>query len=100
MSEIACLQQLLPRRCGMVYFVAVQNTNPLDAPAALVVGIGFFAFGLTMILRPDRVRAHFDRFSDSWHPYQMPSWGLRFAGVCVLGVATLFFYVAYISFNR
>jgi hypothetical protein len=69
------------------------------------MGVGFFAFGLTMILRPASVRANFDRFSDhwkkgSWHPYKMPFWGLRLAGVIVVGVASLFFYIAYVALNR
>ena len=71
-----------------------------DAPAALVMGLGFFAFGLTVILRPGNVRANFDKFANSWkegswHPYKMPSWGLRLAGGIMMGVATLFFYIAY-----
>ena len=79
--------------------------NPHDAPAAIVMGVGFFAFGLMMILRPANVRQNFDRFADrwkegAWHPYKMPSWGLRLAGACVLGVATLFFYIAYVSSNN
>jgi hypothetical protein len=79
--------------------------SPSDAPPALVMGVGFFAFGLTMILRPASVRANFDRFADhwkegSWHPYKMPFWGLRLAGVIVIGVATLFFYIAYIALHR
>jgi hypothetical protein len=76
-----------------------------DAPAALVMGLGFLAFGLTMILRPANVRANFDRFAKSWkeyswHPYKMPFWGLRLAGVVMMGVATLFFYIAYIGLSR
>ena len=78
---------------------------PSDAPAALVMGLGFVAFGLTMILRPAAVRANFDRFAnswkeDSWHPYKMPFWGLRLAGVVMMGVATLFFYIAYCGLSR
>ena len=39
-----------------------------------------------MILRPGYVRANLDRFADSWkqgswHPYKMPDWGLRLAGM-------------------
>ena len=76
-----------------------------DAPAALVTGVGFLAFGLTMVLRPANVRANFDRFAnnwkeDSWHPYKMPFWGLRLAGVAMMGVATLFFYIAYAGLSR
>jgi hypothetical protein len=68
-----------------MYFCEVQRISPSDATAALVMGIGFLAFGLAMILRPDRVRGNFDRFADawkqgSWHPYKMPLWGLRSAG--------------------
>lgn len=69
------------------------------------MGVGFLAFGLTMILRPANVRANFDRFADSWsqgswHPYKMPSWGLRVAGVIMILVATLFFYIAYDGLQR
>jgi hypothetical protein len=83
----------------------VQNMSRNDAPAALVMGIGFLAFGLTMILQPDNVRANFDRFADSWkpgswHPYRMPSWALRLAGAIAIAVATLFFYIAFVAFNR
>jgi hypothetical protein len=79
--------------------------GPSDAPAALVMGAGFFGFGLTMILRPSSVRANFDRFADSWkqgswHPYRMPDWGLRLAGVIGIAVATLFFYIAYVALHR
>lgn len=76
-----------------------------DAPTALVMGLGFFAFGLTMILRPAHVRANLDRFAnswkeDSWHPYKMPFWGLRLAGAVMMGVATPFFYIAYAGLSR
>jgi len=69
------------------------------------MGVGFFAFGLTMILRPDRVRENCDRFADywskgSWHPYKMPLWGLRSAGVLMILVSALFFQIAYIGFRR
>jgi hypothetical protein len=81
------------------------NISSNDAPALLVMGAGFLAFGLTMILRPGYVRANFDRFADSWrqdswHPYKMPFWGLRLAGVAILTVASLFFYIAYVSYVR
>lgn len=76
-----------------------------DGPAALVMGIGFLAFGLTMILRPDSVRANFDRFADrwkqgSWHPYKMPRWGLRLAGTAMILGTALFFQIAYIALRR
>ena len=76
-----------------------------DAPAALVMGLGFFAFGLTMILRPANVRANLDRFANSWkegswHPYKMPFWGLRLAGMAIVMIATLFFYIAYLGLSR
>jgi hypothetical protein len=76
-----------------------------DAPMALVMGLGFLTFGLTMILRPANVRANFDRLAnswkeDSWHPYKMPVWGLRLAGVVAMGVAALFFYIAYSGVNH
>jgi hypothetical protein len=69
------------------------------------MGVGFLGFGLTMILRPEKLRANFDRFADSskqgsWHPYKMPSWGLRLTGAIVVMVATLFFYIAHVSFRR
>jgi len=83
----------------------MHGVTPSDGPAALVMGLGFFAFGLTMILRPDRIRANFDRFADyskqtSWHPYKMPDWGLRFAGVVIVAVAALFFQIAYFAFRH
>jgi hypothetical protein len=79
--------------------------GPSDAPPALVMGAGFLAFGLTMILRPGYVRANLDRFADSWkpgswHPYKMPEWGMRLAGVIVIAGATLFFYIAYVALHR
>jgi hypothetical protein len=69
------------------------------------MGAGFLGFGLTMILRPGHVRANFDRFADSWkpggwHPYKMPEWGMRLAGVIVIAGATLFFYIAYVVLCR
>ena len=81
------------------------TVNPNDAPAALVMGAGFLAFGLTMILRPSYVRGNLDRFADSWkqgswHPYKMPDWGLRLAGLIVIAGATLFFYIAYLALHR
>jgi hypothetical protein len=62
------------------------------------MGAGFLAFGLTMILRPANVRANLDRFAnywkqENWHPYKMPPWGLRVAGVIMMSVAILFFLV-------
>ena len=84
----------------------MQNMSRNEAPAALVMGIGFLAFGLTMILQPDNVRANFDRFADSWKPgssasaTRMPSWALRLAGAIAIAVATLFFYIAFVAFNR
>jgi len=85
--------------------LAMHSVSPSDGPAAVVMGVGFFAFGLTMILRPASVRANFDRFADywkqgSWHPYKMPPWGLRLAGVAMMGVAALFFYIAAVAFGR
>ena len=69
------------------------------------MGIGFQAFGLTMIVQPDNVRANLDRFADSWkpgswHPYRMSSWALRLAGAIAIPVAKLFFYIALVAFNR
>jgi len=83
----------------------MRAVTPRDGPAALVMGLGLFAFGLTMILSPERVRANFDRFADywkqgSWHPYKMPHWGLRVAGVAIVAVAGLFFQIAYIAFRH
>lgn len=76
-----------------------------DAATAVVMGVGFLAFGLTMIFRPGNVRANFDRFADSWkkgswHPYRMPDWGLRSAGALVIAGAMLFLYIAYVGFTR
>ena len=83
----------------------MHSVTPSDGPAALVMGVGFFAFGLTMILRSASVRANVDRFADywkpgSWHPYKMRPWGLRLAGVVMMAVATLFFYIASVAFRR
>jgi len=70
------------------------------------MGAGFLAFGLTMILRPGYVRANLVRFADSWkpgsswHPYKMPDWGLRLAGVIGIAGATLFFYIVYVALRR
>lgn len=80
-------------------------TTPSDAPAAVVMGVGFFAFGLTMILRPDCVRANFDRFADywkkgSWHPYNMPHWAVRAAGIVIVAIAALFFQIAYTALRQ
>jgi hypothetical protein len=88
----------------VMYFYEVQKISPSDAPAALVKGTGFLAFGLFMILRPNTVRENLDRFADrwkqgSWHPYRMPVWGLRLAGAIVVAMATLFFLIAYAGFN-
>jgi hypothetical protein len=74
-----------------------------DAQAAVVMGVGFLTFGLIMMLRPSNVRANLQRFADSWkegswHPYKMPVWGLRLAGLLVLAGAMLLFYVAYLGF--
>jgi hypothetical protein len=76
-----------------------------DVPAAVVMGLGFLAFGLIMILRPADVRANFDRFADSWkenswHPCKMPFWGLRAFGLAIGILAVLFFYVAYLGMYR
>jgi len=35
----------------------VEIISPNDAPAAFVNGTGFLAFGLSIILRPDNVKA-------------------------------------------
>lgn len=83
----------------------MQEVTPSDGRTAFVMGLGFFAFGLTMILRPDRVRANFDRLADSWkqgswHPYKMPDWALRVAGVAIVAAAILFFQIAYIAFRH
>ena len=83
----------------------MKSVSPSDAPAALVMGLGIFGFGLTMILRPANVRANFDRFADSWkqdswHPYKIPQWGLRLAGAAMIGVATLLFYIAFVGFKH
>lgn len=76
-----------------------------EGPMALVMGLGFIAFGLTMILRPARVRENFDRFADywkegSWHPYKLPDWGLRVVGAAVIALSAIFFQIAYMDFTR
>jgi hypothetical protein len=88
-----------------IALIDMSSVTPSDGAPALLMGLGFFAFGLTMILRPDRVRANFDRFADywkqgSWHPYKMPYWGMRVAGVLIVAVAALFFQIAYIAFRH
>jgi hypothetical protein len=80
-------------------------TTASDLPAALVMGTGFLAFGLIMILMPAKLRAQVDRFADSWetgtwHSYKMPDWVLHVVGAVVIGIATLFFYIAYAGLNR
>ena len=90
---------------SFLYSAAVPSMGPSDAPAALVMGAGFLAFGLSMILRPGYVRANFDRFADSWkpgswHPCKMPDWGMRLAGVIGIAGATLFFYIACVALHR
>ena len=82
----------------------MRAVTPSDGPAALVMALGFFAFGLTMIFRPESVRANFDRFADywkrgSWHPYKMPPWGLRLAGIAIILVSALFFQIAYLALD-
>jgi hypothetical protein len=66
--------------------------------------LGFLGFGLTMILRPDSVRANFDRvaeYSDeNWHPYKLPDWGLRVAGAVIIGIAAIFFQIAFVAFRH
>lgn len=90
---------------GQCTLIAMHPMTAKEGPTSLVMGLGFFAFGLTMILYPDRVRANFDRFADywkegSWHPYKMPDWGLRVAGVGVMALSAIFFQIAYIDFTR
>jgi len=85
------------------YAAAVPRMGPNDAPAALVMGAGFLAFGLTMILRPGNVRGKLDHFADSWKqgswdPYKTPDWGLRLTGVIGMAAATLIFYIFYIAY--
>ena len=82
----------------------MHSVSTSDGPAAIVMGTGLMALGLTMILHPGSVRANFDRFADyrkqgSWHPYKMRLWGLRLAGVAMMAAATLFFYIAYVVFR-
>lgn len=72
---------------------SLHGVTASDVPAALVMGLAFFAFGLAMILRPDCIiRANFDCFADfwkqgSWRPYKMRHWGLRAAGVVIVAAA-------------
>lgn len=84
------------------WYSAPVASTPKDGPTALFMGAGFLAFGLTMILRPSAVRARMDHFADSWkqggwHPYKMPDWGLRLAGLVAISCASLFFYIAYLA---
>jgi uncharacterized protein YjeT (DUF2065 family) len=85
-----------------------------EAPAALVMGAAFLLLGLSMILQPANIRETFDRLGEtlvesvnriswrqqSWHPSDMSDRGLRLAGVIVIVVATLFFYIAYLGLAR
>jgi len=85
--------------------MAMHPVTGQEGPTALVMGLGFVAFGLTMILHPDRVRENFDRFADywkegSWHPYKMPDWGLRIAGALIIVFSAIFFQIAYIDLTR
>lgn len=87
------------------YSAAVVNVSPDDAPAALIMGVGFLAFGLTLIVRPSYVRANLDRFAGSWkqgswHPFRMSDWGLRLAGMIGIAGATLFFHIAYLALHH
>src|SRR5579864_6985528 len=95
---------LMDFKVGSYTSLAMHSVSPSDGPAAIIMGTGFMAFGLTMILHPSIVREYFDRFADywkqgSWHPYKMPLWGLRLAGVAVMAAATVFFYIAYVAFR-
>ena len=83
----------------------MRAVTPSDGPAALIMALGFLVLGLTIILRPESVKANFDRFADywkqgSWHPYKMHSWRLRLAGIAMILVAALFFQIAYLAFSR
>jgi hypothetical protein len=76
------------------------------APAALLMALLFLSFGLSAILRPDKLRTAMDNFANSWkqggwHPYGMPIPVLRFiVGGVGVGGAALFMYIAYIGFSR
>ena len=66
----------------------------------------FFSFGIFAILRPDKLRAAMDNFSDAWkrggwHPYRMPLPLLRLiVGGSGIGGAALFVYIAYVALSR
>ncbi len=69
--------------------------------------VRLLGFGLTMILRPGSVRANFNRFADyskqeagQLAPIQVASLRLRLAGLVMLAVATLFFYITFVAFSR
>ena len=86
----------------------MQGTLPSrgDAPAALLMAVFFFSFGLFAILRPDKLRGAMDNFANvwkqgSWHPYRMPLPVLRFVvGGIGIGGAALFGYIAYVVLSR
>jgi uncharacterized protein YjeT (DUF2065 family) len=82
-----------------------QTLTSKAAPAAIIMGLGFLAFGLIMILQPEKVKANFDRLADSWkqgswHPYRMPFCALRMTGALVVAIGALFLYIAYASMSR
>ena len=60
-----------------------------------VMGLDFLALGLIMFPRPDCMKTNSTAVADhwkqgSWHPYKMPHWGLRVAGLVIVAVAALF----------
>jgi len=88
-----------------VYFGIVHTIHPTDAPGLLLMGCFFLAFGCMTILRPREVRSFMDRFSDlleegSWHPYKMPYWGMRIAGLILIGISLLMLWMAQIAFKN
>jgi hypothetical protein len=82
------------------------STSRGDAPALLLMGVFYLAFGVYAIVRPDKLRLVFDKFANSWkkgswHPYRMALPVLRWVvgGVGVIG-AVLCFYIAYQTLHR
>jgi len=77
-----------------------------DAPAALLMGLLFLAFGLFAIFRPQAIRKTMDGLAnvwkqDSWHPYKMPLPLMRVVvGSVGIGCSALFFYIGFLALRR
>jgi hypothetical protein len=92
----------------MIAFVGMHEPLPSrgDAPAALLLAVIFFSFGLFGILQPHKLRTAIDNFANSWkqgswHPYRMSVPILRLVvGGTGIGCAVLFAYIAYVALSR